>query len=41
MNTLLPRDAALPQLHLALDAGLMQQAFATLLQPHGTQVQAC
>lgn len=37
----LPRDAALPHLHLALDAAVMQEAFAALLHPHGTQVDGC
>jgi hypothetical protein len=39
--SLLPRDAVLPQLPLALDPAAMAQVFAEVLRPHGMRVDAC
>lgn len=38
---LLPRDAALPHLALALDGAAMADVFADVLGPHGLRVDAC
>jgi hypothetical protein len=41
MSRLLPQDAALPQLSLALDGAAMAEVFADVLRPHGMRVEAC
>jgi len=41
MTQLLPQDAALPQLSLALDGATMAEVFADVLRPHGVRVEAC
>ncbi len=40
-NAMLPQDAALPLLPLAVDEAAMARVFADLLRPHGMHVEAC